>query len=128
MGHIVCEKRRLAMISKLGEAVNLIDNEAFLPMFRNRQINHPEEFEKSIEVAKRKKQPSHYFAKIWSKSNTFESVKMLRKLINSATAKIVEKTRELKSKAAKTIENANFSISGRTKYEQLKKVAFSKKE
>ena len=61
------EKRKNTMKERLGEACQFIDDERYLPMFRNRQKRFPEEFAKSIELAKKiKNGASKYFAHIWS--------------------------------------------------------------
>jgi hypothetical protein len=42
------------MLESLGKVAKLVDNYNFLPMFRNRQILHPKEFNLSARIAKTK--------------------------------------------------------------------------
>lgn len=69
MSYTIGEKRKQTMIDRLGEAVQLIDNQAFLPFYRSVQImlekaGKADEWGKMIEAALTKEQPSHYFAKL----------------------------------------------------------------
>lgn len=78
-------------LDRLGSAIELIDNTNFAPMFRNRQINYPELFEYSEKLARRKKNPKAYFAKMWGKKQLSRTVKWLTKLVNQAkTSAVVE--------------------------------------
>ena len=75
MKYIFCEKRNVTMKEWLGKACDLIDNDQFLGVFRNRQINYEKEFNQSVRMVKSMKKAgkikdaSHYFAKIWKKEN-----------------------------------------------------------
>lgn len=79
---MVDSARIKTMRMRLGDAVSLIDDDRFLPMFRNRQINYEELFIFSIGIANKKDKPSRYFATIWSRSNLDKTVKWLREMIN----------------------------------------------
>lgn len=86
------DKRISVMRARLGvRASKLIRNDKFLPMFRNRQIRYKKEFEESIKVAAKKRNPEHFFAKIWSCENVEKTLKMMRSIIYRA----IEKAREL---------------------------------
>lgn len=85
---MVDKQRIKTMKERLGEAVNLIDDDRFLPMYRNRQIHYKELFDYSIELAKTKKSPSRYFASVWGKKNLKKSVEWLQKLLNGVKSKL----------------------------------------
>lgn len=87
MSYKVSDQRKQTMINRLGEAVQLIDNQAFLPFYRSIQIKlekagHPDEWGKMIETALTKEQPSRYFAK-------------LCKMVKDGTYHFVEKVKEV---------------------------------
>ena len=84
-------QRRIKIMSKLlGDAMELIDNVNYLPMFRNRQKNYEEEFALSVKIAKTKKNPKRFFSKIWSKSKIETTLAIMRKMINQRKAKARE--------------------------------------
>lgn len=86
------DKRISVMRARLGErASRLIKNDKFLPMFRNRQIKYQREFEESVKIAEKKRNPEHFFAKIWACENIEKTLKMMRSIIYCA----IEKAREL---------------------------------
>ena len=61
MGNITIDERRVQkMQQRLGKATKLITDDNYLPMFRNRQINYAREFDYSIKLAKRKRNPRKY--------------------------------------------------------------------
>ena len=80
------------MRERLGKASALVDNDAYLPLFRNRQKNHPKEFEQSVEQALsgRVKNPSRWFAKIWAVSKLAETIDIMRTYINRAKSRLAE--------------------------------------
>jgi hypothetical protein len=85
-------KRISVMRARLGvRASKLIKDDKFLPMFRNRQIRYKKEFEESVKIANKKRNPEHFFAKIWSCENVEKTLKMMRSIIYCA----IEKAREL---------------------------------
>ena len=91
MGNITIDERRVQkMQQRLGKATKLITDDNYLPMFRNRQINYAREFDYSIKLAKRKRNPRKYFAFIWSRKNLSKTVDWLRKLIAQAKAKLAK--------------------------------------
>ena len=65
-------------------------------MFRNRQLNYTKEFEYSVKLAKRKRDPRKYFAFIWSSKNLAKTVDWLRKLIARAKAKAAKERHDQK--------------------------------
>lgn len=85
-------KRIQTMRLRLGKVSEMIKTDKFLPFFRNRQINHPEEFEKSVEIASRKRDPQRYLATVWKESNIEKSLRWLRSIIMDSVAKARELT------------------------------------
>lgn len=81
------ESRITTLTERLGEAADLVDNKAYLPMFRNRQIAYGRVFAKSVEIAKRKKNPARYFASIWAKKVVKKTVEIITSLLNQEEAK-----------------------------------------
>ena len=81
---ILCGRRVKTMRERLGKACNLIDDEQWLGVFRNRQINYEKEFNQSVKMVKlmkkagKIKDASHYFAKIWKKENITKTLKIMR--------------------------------------------------
>lgn len=67
MSYTVNDQRKQTMLKRLGEAVDLIDDQRFLPFYRSIQIRlekagHHEEWAKMIKLAKSKTNASKYFA------------------------------------------------------------------
>lgn len=85
------EKRIITLRKRLGKASKLIRDDKFLPMFRNRQIRYKKEFEESVKIANKKRNPEHFFAVIWACRNIEDTLKMMRSIIYRA----IEKAREL---------------------------------
>ena len=114
-------KRISVMRARLGvRASKLIRNDKFLPMFRNRQIRYKKEFEESIKVATKKRNPERFFAKIWSCENIEKTLKMMRSIIYCA----IEKARELQEsiKRIKTEQDiqANINPIGLAQFAKMK--------
>ena len=113
-------KRVLVLKSRLGKrATKLIEDDKFLPMFRNRQIKYQKEFEESVKIAEKKRNPKHFFASIWACKNVEKTLKMIRSIIQRA----IEKAREYqasieKLKAEEDIKN-NYNPGGRAKLAKL---------
>ncbi len=102
---------------RLGKASDLITNDAYLPMFRNRQIRYPKEFEESLIQAARKKDPKRWLAKVWSCENMIASVKMLAKYIARRIAKHAKEVHD--AKVAKQLKRIN--PAGLLKLTEIKK-------
>ena len=81
----------MTLRKRLGKASKLIRDDNFLPMFRNRQIRFQKEFEESVKIASKKRNPEHFFAVIWACRNTEDTLRMMRSIIYRA----IEKAREL---------------------------------
>ena len=86
------KKRVITLRKRLGKAASkLIRDDNFLPMFRNRQIRFQKEFEESVKIASRKRNPERFFAVIWACRNIEDTLRMMRSIIYRA----IEKAREL---------------------------------
>lgn len=109
------EKRIETLRNRLGKASDLVKNDEYLPMFRNRQIHFKKEFEESIKLAKKKRNPEHYFASIWSCKALEKTLEMIRKVIYRA----IEKAREYQANIERIKQEAdvkaNFNPEGRAK-------------
>ena len=113
------EKRIVTLRNRLGKASDLIKNDEFLPMFRNRQIHFKKEFEESVKLAKKKNNPEHYFASIWSCKSLEKTLEMIRKMIYLA----IEKAREYQTNIERIKQEAdvkaNFNPEGRVKLVEM---------
>ena len=119
MGNITIDERRIQkMQQRLGKATKLITDDRYLPMFRNRQINYAKEFDYSIKLANRKRNPRKYFAFIWSSANLAKTVDCLRKLIAQAKAKAAEERHKQKIQEQTAL---SISIDGLNKLTQMKR-------
>lgn len=119
MGNITIDERRVQkMQQRLGKATKLITDDNYLPMFRNRQINYAKEFDYSIKLAKRKRNPRKYFAFIWSSKNLAKTVDWLRKLIAQAKAKAAAERHEQKMQEQAALP---INIDGLDKLAQMKR-------
>ena len=118
-------KRIATMTERLGAAAELIDDKQYLPMFRNRQINYPELFDFSVKLAKKKNNPSRYFAALWGAKTLAKTLDWLQKLVNLAKSKVAEFAREKvqqheQRKAEKALENP-MNRENRRRLERMKK-------
>ena len=114
------KKRIMTLRKRLGKASKLIRDDNFLPMFRNRQIRFKKEFEESIKIASRKRNPEHFFAVIWACRNIEDTLRMMRSIIYRA----IEKARELQEsikriKTEQSIKN-NLNHTGLEKFSKMK--------
>ncbi len=113
-------KRISVMRARLGvRASRLIKDDKFLPMFRNRQIKYQREFDESVKIAEKKRNPEHFFASIWACKNIEKTLKLISSIIYQA----IEKARELqesikRAKREEDIKN-NYNSSGRAKIVEL---------
>ena len=113
------EKRIVTLRNRLGKASDLIKNDEFLPMFRNRQIHFKKEFEESIKLVKKKRNPEHYFASIWSCKSLKKTIEMIHRMIYRA----IEKAREYQAniervKAEEDVKN-NYNPEGCAKLAEM---------
>ena len=111
------DSRVKTLRKRLGKASDLITNDAYLPMFRNRQIRYPKEFEESLIQAARKKHPDRWFAKVWSCANMLDSLKMLAKYVARRVAKHAKEIHD--AKVAKQLKRIN--PAGLLKLTEIKK-------
>lgn len=92
MHYTVNDQRRATMLERIGEAVDLIDNQAFLPFYRSIQIKlekagKPEEWGKMIATAKGKENPARYFATLCKmvKNGTYIFATKVKKAVKEVT-------------------------------------------
>lgn len=107
---------------RLGDAADIIKSDNYLPMFRNRQINYPEEFNESVKQALRKKNPERWLAKVWACANIMSSLKMLRKYIAKARTVVAITAARMRE----SIANTQINISNLDKLAKIKCSAITK--
>lgn len=113
------EKRIVTLRNHLGKASDLIENDEFLPMFRNRQIHFKKEFEESVKLAKKKRNPEHYFASIWSCKSLKKTLEMIRRMIYRAIKKAREYQANIeRMKTEEDIKN-NYNSEGRARLAEI---------
>ncbi len=124
--YIFCEKRNQTMRERPGKACDLIDNNQFLGVFRNRQINYEKEFDQSVKMVKSMKKAgkiknaSHYFAKIWKKENINKTLKIVREFLNRQVAKLAEKREQQRQNGKFNKAQRVFNNEGYAKFQQMK--------
>jgi hypothetical protein len=92
MGFSVDQQRKQTMLTRIGAAADLIDDQRFLPFYRSIQIKlekmgKADEWQRMIDTAKLKAEPSHYFAK-------------LCKMVKAGTYRFIEKVKEVAGETA----------------------------
>ena len=113
------DKRIKKMREDLGEASVLVNNDKYLPLFRNRQKNHAKEFKQAVKMARKKKSPARWFASIWSVKNTAKTLEILRTYINRKITKQAEKREQFRKNQLADSVASNINRSGREKYRQM---------
>lgn len=122
---ILNDRRIQTMRSSLKEASDLIKTDNFLPKFRNRQKSYPDEWNKSVEIAKKKDNPEHYLAVVWAKDNIKKSLEWLKKLINITRKKLAVLKAKMDQKASRGLRlkdmdcEVDYNPKGRAKYERM---------
>lgn len=117
--YIVDSKRIATMRLRLGKASDLIDNDAYLPMFRNRQKQHQNEFEHSVKIAKQKNIPARFFAKIWSTSNLKQTLEWMRAALNRLAADLARSRQALAEAEREQRYKQEYNEAGRKRYLNL---------
>lgn len=118
--YILDQNRKNKMREKLGKASELIKTDTFLPKFRNRQKNFPEEWDKSVEIAKKKDNPEHYLAVVWARNNIKKSLEWLKKLINIARNKLaILKAKKVQKISRSMGYETTYNAKGRADYEDM---------
>ena len=118
------KKRIMTLRKRLGKASKLIRDDNFLPMFRNRQIRFQKEFEESVKIASKKRNPEHFFASIWSCKNIEKTLKMMRSIIYRAIEKVRGLQESIKRiKTEQSIKN-NINPIGLAKIARMKQGLF----
>ncbi len=110
MSYKVNERRKQTMLTRIGEASELIDDMRFLPFYRSIQIKleklgKPEEWAKMITTAREKDTPSRYFAK-------------LCRMVKDGTYHFVDKVKEVTGEVALYLHDklAKFNFGKYQKY------------
>ena len=115
------------MRERLGKACDLIDDEQFLGVFRNRQINYEKEFDQSVKMVKSMKKAgkikntSHYFAKIWKKENINKTLKIVREFLNRQIARLAEKREQKRQNEEHNKVQQAFNSEGYAKFQVMKR-------
>lgn len=127
MKYIFCEKRNATMKERLGKAYDLIDNEQFLGVFRNRQVNYEKEFNQSVKMVKSMKKAGkiknakHYFAKIWKKENIKRTLKIVREFLNRQASKLAEKREQQRQNEEYEKAQQVFNSEGYARFQAMKR-------
>lgn len=108
---------------RLGDAVDLIDGDQYLPMFRSRQIKYPELFDFSVKLAKSKtlRNRKYYFAWIWAKKRLSNTIAILQKMLNIAKNKIAQIVRNKKQLEHEQSVIKNQNDKGLSRLNELKR-------
>ena len=131
--YIFCERRNATMKARLGKACDLIDDEQFLGVFRNRQINYKKEFDQSVKMVKDMRKvgkihnAKHYFAKIWKKENIDKTLKIVREFLNRQISKLAEKREDKRKNEEINQFERDFNGVGYTRFQQMKKLRLANK-
>ena len=123
---ILCGRRIKTMRERLGKACDLIDNDQFLGVFRNRQINYEKEFNQSAKMVKSMKKAGkiknakHYFAKIWKKENINKTLKIVREFLNRQVSKLAEKRERQRQNEEYNKAQQVFNSEGYARFQAIK--------
>lgn len=98
MSYMINEQRIQTMLSRIGEAKELIDDQRFLPFYRGVQIKleklgKADEWAKMIATAKEKASPSRYFAKLCQmvRDGTYQFVEKVKEIAKDVSLFISDK-------------------------------------
>lgn len=130
---IICKQRIATMRDRLGsQALQFIEGDEYLTMFRNRQIHYTKEFNESVKMVKsmrkagKVKNTKHYFAKIWKKENIEKTLKIVREFLNRQISKLAEKLEDKRKNEEINQFEREFNGAGYAKFKQLKAIKLSK--
>ena len=116
---IVDAKRANTMRQRLGAAAELVEDDRYLPMFRNRQKRFGDKlFELSVEIARGKRNPKAYFAKMWSKANLSKTIEILSYILEKTSGLVRKVVSKLQTPIATTTPVNTTNI---MRYEELKR-------
>lgn len=95
---LVDAKRARTMRLALGkDASEIIKEDSYLPFFRSRQKKYPEEFEKSVQLAKKKRNPYRYLSKIWAFKNLEKTLTFIGKMLSKSVCQIAKNISDITS-------------------------------
>ena len=118
---------------KLGdEALSLIDNNNYLPLFRKWQKQEPKLFAQSVKMVKNMKKQGKvrntqkYFASIWSNKNANKTLDIIRGFLARVKSKLAEKREDKRKNEEINQFEREFNGAGYAKFQQLKAMKLSK--
>jgi hypothetical protein len=98
MSYQVNDRRKQTMLTRVGEAADLIDDQRFLPFYRSIQIKlekmgKADEWGRMIATAKEKTHPSRYFAKLCRmiKEGTYQFVEKVKEIVGETAVYLHDK-------------------------------------
>lgn len=113
---------------KIGdEALTLISNHNFLPLFRKWQKQEPKLFAQSVKMVKNMhkngqiRDKQKYFAAIWSNKNAEKTLKIVREFLNRQVSKLAEKREQKRKNAEIQRFERDFNSVGYAKFQKMKK-------
>lgn len=118
---------------KLGdEALSLISNHNFLPLFRKWQKQEPKLFAQSVKMVKtmqkqgKIRDKQKYFASIWSNKNANKTLDIIRGFLARVKSKLAEKREDKRKNEEINQFEREFNGAGYAKFQQLKAIKLSK--
>lgn len=113
---------------KLGdEALSLISNHNFLPLFRKWQKQEPKLFAQSVKMVKtmqkqgKIRDKQKYFASIWGNKNANKTLDIIRGFLARVKSKLAEKREDKRKNEEINQFEREFNSAGYTKFQQMKK-------
>jgi hypothetical protein len=98
MSYTVNDQRKQTMLQRLGDAVELIDDQRFLPFYRSIQIRlekmgKADEWGKMVAISKTKENASRYFASLCKaiKNGTYKFVEAVKEVVGGMSLYISDK-------------------------------------
>ena len=119
---------------KLGdEALSLIDNNNYLPLFRKWQKQEPKLFAQSVKMVKNMKKQGKvrniqkYFASIWSNKNANKTLDIIRGFLARVKSKLAEKREDKRKNEEINQFERDFNGAGYTRFQQMKRLRLANK-
>ena len=113
---------------KLGnEALSLISNHNFLPLFRKWQKQEPKLFAQSVKMVKNMEKQGKirdeqkYFASIWSNKNANKTLDIIRGFLARLKSKLAEKREDKRKNEEINQFERDFNSAGYAKFQKMKK-------
>ena len=119
---------------KLGDdALSLIDNNNYLPLFRKWQKQEPKLFAQSVKMVKNMKKQGKvrniqkYFASIWSNKNANKTLDIIRGFLARVKSKLAEKREDKRKNEEINQFERDFNGAGYTRFQQMKRLRLANK-